>query len=230
GISLGLVEKLRMRCPDAPFKFYTITNGFDSDDLMKIKKRVCHEKFTMTYCGTLSAISPVSSFLNSLGQLLKLRPELQDKILVEFVGQILDGKVVKEIQRLKMESVVKLTDYVNHAQALEKIVQADLLLYPVATWASSDFIPGKTFEYLSSGNRVLALGHWIEGMDILQRATSVERVSHEDLEAIQQVILKNYSRFQKNSLQIDPGCDISKYERKFLTRELAKILDGLILK
>jgi len=230
GVSSQMLDDLKSRSSELSSKFHTIPNGFDPEDLPNIQPNFSNEKFTIVYCGTASAISPVDSFLNGLSLLLGNRPDLRKEVLFKFIGIDLTGAVKSLAGQLGLNDVIQSNGYLDHRKAFEEIVKADVLLYPVANSASQDFIPGKTFEYLASRNAVLALGPCVAGTEILEKYSSVESVSHEKLGAIERAIFKFYSEFKNKS---EPGAhqnDISQFERKKQTRMLAGILDNLILK
>ena len=194
----------------------------------EIEPSSSNEKFTIVYCGTISAISPVDSFLNALSLLLNNRPDLRKEILFKFIGIDLTGALESLAGQLNLNDVIQDDGYLYHQKAFEEIVKADLFLYPVGNSARKDFIPGKTFEYLASRHAVLAIGPHVAGTEILEKYSAVESVSHEKIDAIEQAIFKYYAEFKNN---LKPGVhqkDISQFERKKQTKMLAKILDKVV--
>ncbi len=228
GVSRRLVEKFKKHSADQPFKFSCITNGFDAADFTKAKT-IPNEKFTITYCGFLKRIAPLGSFFLGLRQLLNSRPELRGKIIVHLVGSDVRGRGAAEARELGLEDTVTFTGYVNHRTAVAELLQADLLLYPVADWASTDFVPGKTFEYLASGKPVLVIGPGVEGVEILKTTGGVEVLAHEDVDGIARVLLKYFESLQAGKLKVKPAAEIFQYERKHLTHELSKILNSVTM-
>ena len=216
----GLVTKDRQR-------FFTITNGYDAEDFSDAPGRPPDQKFTITYCGALTAMAPLDGFWRALSRFLQTRPDARSDLLVKLVGQNLLKKLENRLREMNLFDSVECTGYVPHREALHYLQRADLLLYPVAPWSSMDFIPGKTFEYLASGTPVLALGPKVEGVAILQQAGHVEIFSHADTEAISQTIFKYYALFKSGELQKHPNRAIQSIERKVLTRRLAESLDYL---
>ncbi len=229
GVSHGLVEKMCEKVSGDPSRFTAITNGFDDDDFQAFQPGLRNQKFTMTYCGTLSSIAPVSGFLKGLSGLIRRKPDLKANVTVKFVGLNLAAEIEREIFKLGLDDIVQWTGYAPHREALQHIMQADLLLYPIADWASRDFIPGKTFEYLASGKPVLAIGPSVEGVEILQETTAVELVGHHDLQAIETAIFKQYSMFEKGrGISVLGQSGKSQYERRELTKRLAEVLDRTV--
>lgn len=227
GVSSPMFDDFKSRSSHISSKFHTIPNGFDPEDLPNIQPSFSNDKFTIVYCGTVSAISPMGSFLNGLSLLLSHRPDLRKGILFKFIGIDLTGTVKSLAGQLDLNDVIQYDGYLDHQKAFEGIVKADVLLYPVSNSASQDFVPGKTFEYLASRNPILAIGPRVAGTEILEKHSSVEWVSHEKIGAIEQAIFKCYSEFKNQSLNVRQN-DISQFERKNQTRMLAEILDNLV--
>lgn len=228
GVSSKLVSRLVEQFEDYSAKFHTITNGFDSDDFPK-KKLGSNKKFTITYSGTLTAISPVDSFLKALSGLVSRRPEMRSDILVNFVGTDLVG-VKNVVENMNLSDVVEFRGYLTHREAIENILKSDLLLYTIAEWASEDFIPGKTFEYLASRIPVLAIGPRVEGVQILEKYASVLYFTHEKVEEIIQALLRSYTDFKEGRPGPKNQKDFSRFDRRALTKSLAEILDKSIPK
>jgi glycosyltransferase involved in cell wall biosynthesis len=226
GVSRGLVENFKEQVPQQKDKFAVITNGFDFEDISSTEDYPPNEKFTVTFCGAITSISPITGFLESLGKLIKTHQDLRKDMSVKFVGVDLEGKAKETVRKLELQGIVTFTGYVSHRRALSEILRADLLLYPIAPWATRDFIPGKTFEYLASGKPVLAIGAEIEGTEILKNTTRLVHVQHNDLNELERAILKFYRMFKEKSLTIPHRKDIFNFEMRKLTEKLAKFLDN----
>lgn len=226
-VSAGLTRKMA-KVVKAENKFHTITNGFDQEDFESAKVQPVDERFTMTYSGTISEISPVEDLLKALSGLLLNKKELKDQIKLQFVGKDISGTALKMVEELDLSSLVEFFGYVNHRKAIANILRADLLIYPVSDRASQDFIPGKTFEYLASGKPVLVIGPEIEGVSILQNHSEIKVVENGNLSKIEESLLDFIEKGRK-TFDTPNWKELSKYERKALNGELAKVLDSFAL-
>lgn len=227
-VSAGLTAKMA-KAVESENRFHTITNGFDHKDIESAAVEPVDDRFTITYSGTISEISPVEDLLQALSKLLLTRKELKNKIILQFVGMDISGTTLKMVEELDLASVVEFTGYLNHTKAVAKILQADLLIYPVSDQASQDFIPGKTFEYLASGKPVLVIGPEIEGVSILRNFSEVKIAENGTLSKIEELLLD----FIVNRSRVRGTSDwkrLSKYERKTLTGQLVKVLDSFALR
>ena len=226
-VSEGLRERLRNGMNLKEKKFCVITNGFDEEDLPKDFPKVRNKKFTMTYCGTVSNIAPLKDFFAGLLQLIKNYPHLKNEFQVRIVGKWINGDFEQFQENRDLRAILQIKNYLPHNQALQEIMRADLLILPVADWAGSDFIPGKTFEYLASGKPVLVIGPEVEGVKILQKYTEIEMVEPGNHNGVQNAILKFFTKYKGHSLTRRLNTEIIIYERKNLTKQLANILNEL---
>ncbi len=226
GVSAGLAESLHRISGRDNGDFETITNGFDSSDLDQVEPSAPGGRFRMVYCGAITGIAPARNFLQALASLLKRKPGLQERIRVEFVGADLETDTAGIIKDLKLAGNVAFSGYLGHLTALEKVLAADLLLYPVAPCASPDFIPGKTFEYLTTAAPVLVMGHEVEGVTILKKHTAVTVVAHDDIPAITDALEKLVAAGDR--LPVHEYLRPAEYERRHLTERLAQLLDRLV--
>jgi len=224
-VSQKLNEQLQQKPRRPARKFFTVTNGFDADDFPETTYAEPLTKFTITYCGALTDIAPLDGFFAGLSRFLKTRPEARTEVAVKLVGQNLLENFETRLRELQVFNLIEWTGYLPHRNALMHLRQSHLLLYPVADWASEDFIPGKTFEYLAAGVPVLALGPRVEGVELLEKHGLVQLCAHNDPEAIARMLEKHFDLLKSATFQKKRG-DIKQFDRGFLTRRLAEILES----
>lgn len=227
-VSQKLTEQLQKKSYRPADQFFTITNGFDADDFPETTDRELLTKFTITYCGALTDIAPLDGFFAGLWRLLQIRPEARTEVVVKLVGQNLLENLETHLRELQVFNLIEWIGYLPHREALMHLRQSHLLLYPVADWASEDFIPGKTFEYIAAGVPVLAFGPNVEGVEILRQSADVKNFAHDDTDGIAQAIFRHYALFKSGELRQPTHRRIQNFERKFLTRRLAEILEARV--
>ena len=114
------------------------------------------------------------------------------------------------------------------ALACQRRAHVLLLVDHVRPWLSSN-VPGKFYEYLAAERPVLALGGagMVERM-VRELAAGVFAQADDPLE-IRKAIEEVYARFQRGQLVVrrDPRV-LHRYHRRELTRELARVLDGVV--
>ncbi len=225
-VSDGLAGRLQKATGKECDKFEVLTNGFDADDFRSIGPEANPACFSIIYSGALTKMTPLRPFLLALAAWIREMPELGTKIRVRLVGHNLEPDLETMCRELGLSENVEFTGYLPHARALEIVCGADLLLYPVAPDASDDFVPGKTFEYLASGRRILAYGPCVEGVRILQRVGSRTVLAQANIPSIKQA-LQDIQRQQEDGGRQPDLTPLAAFERKHLTKKLAEILDSL---
>lgn len=223
-VSPGIVDSLRLK-NGALDKYHYIPNGFDPEDYndVKIKKR--SKKFIISYIGTINKFARPDGFLKGLGLFLHNYPHLNDRISIKFVGLDTLGQFDKLIKHYQVQTVVDYLGFKPHNQAVEYLFQSDALLL-IATGREQDtFIPGKTFEYISTGKPIIAISNSRYTNDLLSDYSSVFFLRENDYQGISDFIFKLITR-EKMGVTSDQSF-INKFNRFDQTRVLAKILDDL---
>jgi hypothetical protein len=114
--------------------------------------------------------------------------------------------------------------YVPHSAVFEYYAKASLLLLILTnTKNAKGNIPGKVFEYIATGRRIIALGD-PEGdtAQILRQAGAGDVFRHEDVEGVAAFLENFQSHRNTGDYQV-----AGKYDRKNLTGKLADLLDEI---
>lgn len=218
-------------------RFTTITNSFDASDLESnrlspkpgVQQCSTLKKFTITYLGILYA---GVGFLSALENLLNRGMISSDAIQVVLVGRVypmwrFDGFHMKEkFATLESKGIIKQMGWVPHTETMCHLLDADVLLLILDPNRGTATIPGKTFEYLSSGKPILALvppdG---AAAHMIRRTNAGTIIAPDDIKAIEEGILSLYMKWQKGELATDLNWEeIRRYEARVTSETLANIL------
>lgn len=199
-ISYGLTKSYQEIFPQNIQKFQTITNGFDSQDFPDQKKISPKENFMkIIYTGSLYGRRQPENLISAV-------KSINSNIKLELIGQ---GRKL------------------HHLKAIEKLFSADVLVLILASQDGHSVLTGKIFEYLAARKPILALAPARSGAAQLIRQLKVGEIADPDnIVQIKEKIKKMYQKWQNNSLKI-PEVNIQAYNRKNLTKKLAKIFDNL---
>ena len=161
-------------------KISIITNGYDPDDFQLIQKKKS-SKFIIAYVGTISDYYQPEVFFTSLSEIMQKYKDIHIQFkLIGIVSECLRYK----IQQLLGDSAIFL-DPVSHEQAIQYMVDSDLLV--LITQGDKGTIPGKTFEYLASGNRIIGIGKG-DSADIISQCNAGASFDREEASAIVQFL------------------------------------------
>jgi glycosyltransferase involved in cell wall biosynthesis len=224
-------------------KFISIHNGFDAADFAGIP-RPRTEKFTITYAGafyysvgsdfsgragddTMKTYSPLY-FFEALEQLFQRRPDAKADTRVRFMGVLGEG-YDPAIRERGLEGVVERVGYIAYDEHLRVLKQSDVLLLVMSRGERSrGWIPSKFFQYLGTGNPILAMAPAGEVRDIMGGTRAGPCVEPDDVAGASQAIERLYEGWKNGTSIARPDASTAAaYERRNLTARLARALDSM---
>ncbi len=202
---------------------HLLTNGFDPADLPNDFQSITpsENSLEIVYTGVIDAIRNPIPFLQAFKAVFEGNSRA---VKLRFIG-----KVSSQVQDFIhsdhwLDSHVSLEGYVSHVKVFDFYQKAHLLLLILTdTKNAKGNIPGKIFEYIATGRKIIALGDpQGDSANIITSATAGKVFKHDDLNGVKN-FLKEF-KIEENS-GIPP--DLNAYSRKSLTKKLAEILDGI---
>ena len=217
------------------YKFLTfddvviIPHGFDPEDFSLIKHTPkTTDKMILTYSGIFLEYNSPKYFLEAFKQLAIERPDIASKIELHFVGH-LRKENQHLVKKLKLEEFVKDFGYMNHDEAVRKVISSDVLWFMIGRKRNIDAIlPGKMFEYFGSGKPVIACVPEGAAKSAATEYGASFITEPENANAIKEVIFKVYQLYVKKQLPSPDKSFIDKHRRDFLTETLIKQFQLLI--
>ena len=203
-----------------------ITNGFDEEDFDQIVHSK-NEKFTIRHIGIVDELRDPRPVMNAILSLSQRQPNLIDSIKIEFIGNVNSSfRSFIEADPI-LTRVVNFVSHVPHNELLKIYGQTDLQLLVLAhTAIAPGNLPGKFFEYLASGNPILAIGP-IDGDAAQVMKETKSGVIHErtDQQGLMTSINRFYEAWQNGTSSTEQN--VSQYQRSRLTEKLISLLDSL---
>ncbi|MGB6083254.1 glycosyltransferase [Moheibacter sp.] len=199
-----------------------ITNGFEESDF-RIGKFISN-KFKITYSGGLEFARNPLVVWEALKELIQENQEFKSDFELEFYGN-LSQDVENSILENGLENHLIKKGYVSHKDAIQGIKNADLLLLTnFPDEKSRGIIPGKLFEYLATGNPVLAIGPKDGDVAKILKATqSGGYFTHFQKEEVKSFILEEFKKWKTEDIRL-PSSTIDQYSRKNLTQKLVQLI------
>lgn len=221
-------------------KVSVIPNGYDPDDfsaeknpeLAAAEKEIAEKtagKFVVAHTGLLPKSADPDRLWKILGDMTKKDDGFKQKLLIAVMGQT-DACVKEEIAENGLLNNFVDLGYVPHTLSVAWMKRADLLLLPLRKEKESKAIlTGKFFEYLATGNRILAFGP-VDGnlAEELSSTGSGNICEFEDENGIRKSVEKIWVDFgcgKENKIEIH-----SKFSRVKASEDFAKMLDEMIFK
>jgi Glycosyltransferase Family 4 len=224
------LETIRARYPEQPErKFACLPNGYDPEVFEGFVPRP-HEgsEIVVTHVGTVYKTASPKYYLDALDALAEA---IRGRFETRFVGRIAeDQRAVLEDRK----SCIKIMGFMRQEQALRQIEETDFLLLTMTNEIS---LPGKLFEYLATGKRILALAAPdSEVARILVETRAGWCADPFDPGAVRQMLLRAFQERDQRASGPDwdqpaRGPDwekIRRYERPRLAAELSELIERLI--
>lgn len=203
-----------------------ITNGFDDEDFNQIV-HTKNEKFTIRHIGIVDELRDPRPFMKALATLCQQRAEVVEKIEIEFIGHVNTNFKSYVASEPALSQVVKFVDQVPHDKLLTLYGHTDLQLLVLAhTAIAPGNLPGKFFEYLASGNPILAIGP-VDGdaAKIISETNSGAIHERSDEKGLMDSILQFYLDWENGTAVSKHNID--QYQRDVLTNKLIELLESL---
>jgi hypothetical protein len=234
----------------------SITNGFDPEDFPPTGAKTRGEKFRIVHTGSFHTkmgmhqksrqaqyrllgrcergmeILPRSPYylLQALEQISRTDPAIYEALEVVFAGVMSDSD--KElISRSGVAGKVQITGYLGHSESAKETASADLLFLPLhglQPGRRASIVPGKTYEYIGSGNPILAALPDGDAKCFVEASGNCRVTEPDNVEGIAEGIRYFFRQWESGTLSHtrDPGVTKA-FERRTLTAQLADFLKGI---
>ncbi len=198
-------------------KIIVIPHTYDADFYdKKVKKD--NSKIRIVYLGHLDDIRTPKNFLEALDRLNKSCPDLKDKLVVEFYGNLADKDKVRIID-FDLVDVVKFKKPVTYFDSLKIMQESDWVLLVDANLSvflnENIFFAAKIADYLGAGTNIFGIT-MPEGAsaDILRETNSIlsSYSTDEIYMYLKQIVDKNCSYKTINADHYDIKNVVGKYD------------------
>lgn len=202
-----------------------ITNGFDEEDFAGITHAPT-DKFTLRHIGMVDELRDPMPLMAVIRELCLQREAFAQSVRVEFIGNVNSAFKNLVNEDLVLMKVVTFIDPIPHAELLRLYGSTDLQLLVLAyTAIAPGNLPGKFFEYLASGNSILAIGP-VQGdaARVLHETKAGEIFERNDAAGMRASLIHSFEAWKNR--KPSSARDVSRYTRKNLTHQLIALLEG----
>ena len=208
----------------------TITNGFDQHDFEGIIQPDNEKKgkFTMSYTGGFYAEYSPEFFFSALQELFRSRPTVRQQMKIIFAGRFLEGDSL--IGKYKLNKIVELREHVPHHESIRLMLSSHvLLLFLPNRERSSNWVPGKTYEYMASGKPILAITPSGNLKELIEKSKTGFVADPADPSLIAETVYRLFCDYERKKTAINPDWHlINQFERRNLTETLSEVFNGLL--
>ncbi|MFA6571021.1 MAG: glycosyltransferase [Bacteroidota bacterium] len=211
-------------------KFHHVPNGFDSSDFPVIEQKR-NEKFTVTYTGSLYGRRNPLSFFTAIEKLISQNKIDPNELIIKFIGRF-GAEVHEMIENTSFRKSIESIPYMPHEESIKQLFLSDVLLLIVdEAKESEEIVPGKVYEYIGVKKPVIAIAPEESAIADLIKETKSGMIAHQtNIEKTCEIIEKYYSDWKTGNSTFAPDTEaINKYERREAAKQLAALLDKLVL-
>ena len=208
-----------------------ITNGFDECDFAGLSE-VCaaggpEADFTVTHTGLFAADGNPIALWETLSELCTKDILFRKALKIKLIGKA-DDQITDAIKNAGLGDNLVNMGYQPHNVAVEEQRKASVLILPLRKEPEyKAVLPGKLFEYMASQRPILGIGQPDGAMAMIMDQTKTGTVlDWEDKAHLQDFILECWNRHRNGELNLEKS-DISRFERRNLTRQMAKLFEKL---
>jgi glycosyltransferase involved in cell wall biosynthesis len=131
-----------------------------------------------------------------------------------------------------VRDVFEFTGYLPHLEALARVRAANLLflpMYGLPPGRRASIVPGKTYEYMASGQPILAALPAGDARDFVSQAGNGFCCAPDDVRGMLNILKARYACWRRGEEAVPWQPDyVQRFERRELTRQLAQLLDGVM--
>jgi glycosyltransferase involved in cell wall biosynthesis len=205
-----------------------IMNGFDEEDFEENPQSKKEKNFVVSYTGNLTDNQIFDSVWAAFKEVIESHPQ-GNQVVFRFTGNVSE-KFKTIFSKYGLRDRLEIYPYCPHAEAVQKMVDSDLLLLPIPLSSSSKFIiPAKIFEYLASGTPLLAIGP-PEGnsSEVLQKGGAGPMIDYSDQTGIEGLIFKELTKWeQEEDFRVKRWSEaVRQFSRQEKAKKLVSILKG----
>jgi hypothetical protein len=208
-------------------KIYTITNGFDPEQInpgIPLTK-----KFRITYTGSLyrGRHDPEPLF-RSLKVLIDEKMIDPSVIEIHFFGYN-EGWLITDVMKYHLENIVQIHGQISREESIQKQRESQVLLH--LTWndpIEKGVYTGKIFDYLAAKRPILAIGLYQSVVtDLLKQTHAGLQVSSDS--EIKDSILQFYREYEENGSVKYSGMqsEIERYSHREMAKKFADVLEDI---
>lgn len=213
----------KIGAPDVEVLYY----GYDEEDFGGLETTP-YKSFTLCHTGILGYDRNPELVFKALSELTSEIPTLKQNLRIIFAG-VVDMSVRKAISENNLEEYTEYPGTVSKPEAIQTILKSHVLLLPLNRATNiRGRMPGKFYEYLRSGNNILALGPPDSDVGKVLSSTGLGKcLDYLDFNAQKEYLRTLYNQFLSGEKK-SPPATVGSFSVQEQTSKLAGFLDQLI--
>ncbi len=233
-VTPGQTEVLARRVPDQADKFFTVSNGVDTDDFDRLDRAAVYQRlhgpanrFVLSLVGSFDSGRVAEGMIKGLGRFARSLGTARRLFEFRVVG-MMSGAMHERLVKAGIDVVA--TGYLPHDLAVRHMVGSDALVLSAPSGPNADtFMTGKVFEYLAAGRPILVVGPRDGAVQRLVTQCDAGRCVLPEADAVCTVLTDLWRQWEMGTPSA--GCApqrLKPFTRRQVTAELADVLTGVL--
>lgn len=196
-----------------------IPHGYDYEDFEPfLNVKPVQNKLVITHCGLFPDDRTPKYFFKALKKFFEQKPQARSKFEARFVG-IMRKNHIKMIANYGLNDVVTVKGYLPHQEAVKNLMESDVLWMMLRNNIET---PGRFFEYIGAAKTMLICVPDGSMKQIAEESNAAFITKPEDIDGIVRALNTIYDLWNQNYLPIPDSIFVKQYDRKALTKRLAR--------
>jgi len=157
-------------------------------------------------------------FFKALKKFFEEKPQARSKFEARFVG-IMRKNHIKMITKYGLNDVVTVKGYLPHQESVKQLLESDVLWMMLKNNLET---PGRFFEYIGAAKTMLICIPDGSIKQIAEESNAAFITKPKDVAGIVRALHSIYDLWSQNYLPLPDSSFVSQYDRKALTKRLAR--------
>ena len=206
-------------------KIQYIPNGYDPEDFVALKpKKENTGLLKVIHTGNFYGKRSIKPFLEALYKIYIEFPQFKNRLLFVQYG-VTDPEGI-EFDLAYPNPMVDLRIPISHRESLQEMIDADWLL--LVPGPGNGTMPGKVFEYLATGNPIIALVNEGPAKELIEKLNIGYVNNSEDINGIFNIILKILQGKGKFKRIDNSNSELQKFDRKNIAYQVSEKLNSFL--
>ena len=229
-------EKYRELYSECAGRIHWIPNGFDAEELESARLSLARSEhledvgddvLVISHLGTFCRYADVPSYPRGLLDAVKTLSQAgvlsPSNCRIIFAGGV-NAEAQRRIAAYELGPMISMPGPVPHVEALRIMLRSDLLLLYDPNDEGRYYIHGKLYEYLAAGRMILGILPPGAARSFLERSGGHATLVNDEGAEIARALMRALRERGRPPAQAD--ADVSRYEGRYQTLALARILDA----
>jgi glycosyltransferase involved in cell wall biosynthesis len=203
-----------------------IPNGYDEKDFQNPSNQLDTE-FSIVHAGSFFRGADPVALWDAIARLKNEKHPLAGKLKLKLIGNV-DPQIIDSARKFGVEDLLEIIPFMPRRDVIPYLQRAQILLLAIENFEGARWmVTGKIYDYLGARRPVLCIGPPDgDAARILSETNTGQAFDFDNVTGIKSYLQNAFTRYESNSLAIDPNAQAGIYSAANLTSQLATLLEA----